>query len=324
MAGGGASPLNSGLAVGGTGRGHWSRLPGPTTMPTDTRTRALPLEHPLDLRLTLGPLRVGRGDPTMLLRYDECVRASRTPHGPATVHLRVDRNRLEAEAWGPGADWALDQLPLLVGEQDDVSTFAPAHALVADLHRRTPGLRLGATHRVLESLIVAVCGQQVSRYEAKRAHHQLLHAYGEAAPGPFDLGLVVPPLPATLASVSHHDLHPIGLERAKADVLRRAAARAATIEALVDVPTDEAERRLRSLAGVGVWTAAVVRQLALGDPDAVPVGDPGLKHAIAFAFLGERRGTDAQMLELLEPFRGHRARVLRLVKAAGLRPPGPA
>ncbi len=292
-------------------------------MITAPHTRRLTLTRPLDLRLTLGPVRYGRGDPSCLLRYDECFRATRAPTGTATVHLVVRDGELAAEAWGDGAEWVLDQLPMLVGEHDDLSTFSPTDALVADLHQRTPGLRIGASHRVFEALLPAVCGQKVSGFEGKRAHRQVLQAFGEPAPGPSQLDLVVPPDPRVLASVGYQDLHPLGLERARADVIRRAAARAASVESVVDVPAEEAERRLRSLAGVGVWTAALVRQIALGDPDAVPVGDPALKHVVSWAFLGERRGSDAQMLELLEPFRGHRGRVLRLLKAAGLGPPPP-
>jgi 3-methyladenine DNA glycosylase/8-oxoguanine DNA glycosylase len=59
---------------------------------------------------------------------------------------------------------------------------------------------------------------------------------------------------------------------------------------------------------------------ALGDPDAVPVGDLHLPHLVAWALAGEHAATDARMLELLEPFRGHRARVVRLLEESGIRP----
>jgi 3-methyladenine DNA glycosylase/8-oxoguanine DNA glycosylase len=214
----------------------------------------------------------------------------------------------------------MENVPLLVGEGDaDGHVFD--HSLVADLQRRMPGLRIGATHRVLEALLPAVCGQKVSGYEAKRAFRQIVDALSEPAPGPSELGLVLPPDPKRLASTSHQEFHLLGLERARADVVRRASARAATVESLVSAPADEAEQRLRSLAGVSVWTAAIVRTAAFGDPDAVPVGDHSLKHLVAWVFTGERRGTDAQMVELLEPFRGQRGRVLRLLKASGLGPP---
>lgn len=288
-----------------------------TTSPT---IRRLPLDRPLDLRLTLGPTRMGRGDPSTHLRTDIAARASHTPIGPATLHLQVRDTELVGRAWGPGADWALEQMPALVGTDDD-PLIETDNALVRDLVQRTPGLRLGRTDRVLEALVPAVCAQQVSGFEAKRAHRQLAQTFGSPAPGPPELDLVLPPDPRTLASTTHQDLHLLGLERARADVIRRAAARAATVESLIELDHGEAEMRLRALAGVSVWTAAMVRQVAMGDPDAVPVGDPALPHIVAWAFLGERRGNDATMLDLLEPFRGQRARVLRLLKAARLGPP---
>ena len=287
---------------------------------TDTSSRTLRLNRPLDLRLTLAPTRTGRGDPCTRLRSDQAVRATRTPEGSATLHLRVAGDRLEAQAWGRGRRWALDHVPLLVGQNDDDSPIA-GNPLVADLQRRMPGLRIGATHRVLEALVPAVCGQKVSGYEAKRAYRQIVESFGEPSPGPADLGLLLPPDPKRLASTSHQDLHLLGLERARADVLRRAAARAATIEELVCSDPEQAEQGMRALAGVSVWTGAVVRAAAFGDPDAVPVGDHALKHLVAWVFTGERRGTDAQMIDLLEPFRGQRGRVVRLLKASGLGPP---
>ena len=68
-------------------------------------------------------------------------------------------------------------------------------------------------------------------------------------------------------------------------------------------------------------TAQLRLGFALGDPDAVPVGDLHLPHLVAWALAGEHAGSDARMLELLEPFRGHRFRLIRLLYAAGLTPP---
>ena len=83
----------------------------------------------------------------------------------------------------------------------------------------------------------------------------------------------------------------------------------------------EATRRLRVLPGIGAWTAAEVSLVALGDADAVSVGDYHLPHHVAWALAGEPRADDARMLELLEPYRGHRGRVIRLVVAGHPGPP---
>ncbi|WP_259403299.1 DNA-3-methyladenine glycosylase family protein [Microbispora sp. H10949] len=82
----------------------------------------------------------------------------------------------------------------------------------------------------------------------------------------------------------------------------------------------EADRLLRALPGVGVWTSAEVRQRAHGDPDAPSVGDFHLPGIVGYAFTG-RKTDDDGMLELLEPFRGHRHRVIKLIELSGIRPP---
>ncbi|HXF57914.1 MAG TPA: DNA-3-methyladenine glycosylase 2 family protein, partial [Actinomycetota bacterium] len=102
---------------------------------------------------------------------------------------------------------------------------------------------------------------------------------------------------------------------------REAARHARRLEDLVGRSREEAYRRLLALPGVGPWTAAEVALVALGDADAVSLGDYHLPHAVAWALAGEPRGTDQRMLELLEPYTGHRGRVLRLIAAAGIRPP---
>jgi 3-methyladenine DNA glycosylase/8-oxoguanine DNA glycosylase len=82
-----------------------------------------------------------------------------------------------------------------------------------------------------------------------------------------------------------------------------------------------AYRRLAAFPGVGEWTSAKVALVALGDSDAVPVGDYNLPHAVGYALEGTPRSTDERMLELLEPYRGHRARVIRLIGIAGITAP---
>ena len=69
--------------------------------------------------------------------------------------------------------------------------------------------------------------------------------------------------------------------------------------------------------GIGPWTAAETARLALGDPDAVSVGDFHLPNLVCWMLSGEPRGTDERMLELLEPYRGNRGRVQRLLEAGG-------
>lgn len=282
-------------------------------------TRSIALDGPLDLRQTLGPHLRGSGDPTMRIGPGRVVRATRTPDGPATVELVIHGDRLAAEAWGPGAARALDGLPALAGLDDDRTTFAPREPLVRELARRLPGLRIGRSGAVLEALVPAILEQKVTGTEAWRGYRGLIRRWGEPAPGPHGLRLLPPP--EVLARAPYHEFHPLGVERRRAELVRTVAARAVRFEEIVDLPLAEAWRRLRSVPGIGPWTAAEVALRALGDPDAVSVGDAHLPHLVGWALAGEPRGSDARMLELLEPFRGHRGRVVRLLEASGIRPP---
>jgi endonuclease III len=281
--------------------------------------RTIPLDRPLDIRLTLAPHLRGAADPAMRLGRDRAIRAMRTPDGPATIELSLRGTTLHVEAWGPGAWRALDGAPALAGAEDGRDGFAPADRLLADLDRRMPGLRIGRTGAVLEALIPAILEQKVTGTEARRAYRGIIARWGEAAPGPFGLRLL--PAPDVLARLPYEAFHPIGLERRRADLVRTVAARAARFEEIVELPLRDAYRRLTALPGLGPWTAAEVALRALGDPDAVSVGDFHLPSLVAFALAGERRATDARMLELLAPYRGQRGRVIRLLEASGIRPP---
>jgi 3-methyladenine DNA glycosylase/8-oxoguanine DNA glycosylase len=283
--------------------------------------RTYPMIGPLDLRKTLAPLGRGPGDQTIRFAAGRASRASRTPEGPATVSLVLSGDELRAEAWGPGAEWALDAVPALVGLRDEQAALDHAHPTIAHLARRFPGVRIPRTGVVLESLVPAILEQKVIGEEARRALFELVRRHGEIAPGPRELGLRLPPAPPVLASLPYYAYHPLGVERRRAELIQRVAARASWFEAIVQMPFADAYRRLTAVPGIGPWTAAEVGVRALGDVDAVSVGDFHLPNLVAFALAGEPRGTDARMLELLEPYRGQRARVIRLLELSGIRTP---
>ena len=284
-------------------------------------TRTYRVVGPLDLRQTLAPLSRGPGDPTIRLAPGTVWRVSRTPDGPATTALVHDGGELNAEAWGPGAERALADVPALLALDRAPGPIRAAHPLVALLARRTPGVRIPRSGVVLESLIPAILEQKVTGQEARRAWIGLIRAHGEPAPGPSEMRLRLGPTPTTLAALPYYAFHPFGVERRRADLIRRVAARAAWFEAIVDLPLAEGYTRLMAVSGIGPWTAAEVGVRALGDDDAVSVGDFHLPNLVAFALAGEPRGTDERMLELLEPYRGHRARVVRLLELSGIRAP---
>ena len=283
--------------------------------------RTYRVADPLDLRRTLAPLSRGPGDATIRLAAGRVWRATRTPDGPATIALVHDADALRAEAWGPGAERALADVPTLLGLDRDHGPIPPGHPLVTELARRAPGVRIPRSGAVLEALLPAIVEQKVTGQDARRAWTGLIRAHGEPAPGPPEWRLRLGPAPATLAALPYYAYHPFGIEQRRAELIRRIAARADWFEAIVDLPLPEAYARLTAVPGIGPWTAAEVGVRALGDDDAVSVGDFHLPNLVAFALAGEARGSDARMLELLEPYRGQRARVVRLLELSGVRAP---
>jgi 3-methyladenine DNA glycosylase/8-oxoguanine DNA glycosylase len=191
--------------------------------------------------------------------------------------------------------------------------------LLRDLRHRLPGLRIGRTRAVLDALVPAILEQKVTGAEAHASLRRLVAGHGENAPGGFGLRLL--PEAVTLSGLPPYAYHPLGIEERRAMTLRRVGSRAAWLERATELPAADAQARLRSISGVGSWTAAEVALRALGDPDAVSVGDFHLPHLVAWALAREPRATDQRMLELLEPFRGQRGRVIRWLEASGLTPP---
>ena len=273
--------------------------------------------RPLDLALTLAPI----GDrPSLRISSGEAWRATLTPDGAATVHLLQSGNGVvDVEAWGPGASWAADHAGALCGQEDDDAGFVPRHPFLSQVHKRNPGLRLPKTSAVFEALVPAVLGQKVTGIESRRSYERLVDALGEKAPGP--VRLTVPPAARVLARTPYWSFHRFGIERRRAEVIIGAARSASRLEETVSMDMAAAYQRLQAFPGIGPWTAALVASAALGDPDAVPVGDYNLPHSVGYALEGTPRSSDERMLELLEPYRGHRGRVIRLIAIAGIGAP---
>ncbi len=289
-----------------------------------------PLESALHLRGALTWMRAalyqrrGRGDPTMTVANGVLWRAARTPAGVATVALReVSRGTIRIAAWGPGREWAVDQVPALVGARDDPAGFDPAgHPLLVDTHRRNPGLRLGRTDLTFDALVQSIMEQKVTAIQAFDAWRRVVTWHGERAPGPTPRPLFAPPTAEGWRRVPSWVWHRAGLEPPQARTIVDAARRADSIvRALAAVGSGpDRDRVLMSLRGVGVWTAAETRIRAFGDPDAVSVGDFHLAHEVGYALTG-RRVDDDGMIELLSPWAGHRQRVIALIAASGVREP---
>jgi 3-methyladenine DNA glycosylase/8-oxoguanine DNA glycosylase len=276
---------------------------------------------PVDVRRTLSCLRRGAGDPTFRTDDRGLWRTTRMPSGPATL-LLVQRglHEVACAAWGEGAEEAVAGVPDLLGGRDDPTGFEPGHPLLAEAHARHPGIRVPRTGRVLEALLPAVLEQKVTGKEAFAAFRTLVLRFGSPAPGPAPAGMAVPPDAATWRRVPSWEWHRAGVDPKRMRTALACAQVAGRLEECVGMAPQDAERRLRAVPGVGLWTYAEVAQKALGDADAVSVGDYHLAAHLGWALLGRPLDDDG-MLALLEPWRPHRHRVVLLVLASGARKP---
>jgi 3-methyladenine DNA glycosylase/8-oxoguanine DNA glycosylase len=285
----------------------------------DCQARRWTPGRPLDVFAVIGGLHRNRGDPTFGRDPDGTIwRGIRTPEGASTLCLSlVAGSGIEATAWGPGARWVLASVPAMLGDLDDDTGFVAHHRQVAQAARRFSGWRVPRTGLVLEALIPSIIQQKVTGQEAVGSYRRLVHRYGERAPGEGgSRGLWVAPSAGAWARIPSWEWLRAGVDGGRSATAVRAARAAGRLEQCVGLTADQADRRLRAIPGIGVWTAAEVRHTALGDPDAVSFGDYHLAKNIGWALTGSEVD-DQALAELLEPYAGHRYRVQRLLTLAG-------
>ncbi|OXR46383.1 putative bifunctional transcriptional activator/DNA repair enzyme AlkA [Nocardia cerradoensis] len=294
-----ASPANHG----GTERGH---------------SRTLTTSRPIALAATLAPLRRGQGDPCHRVTPDGAHwRASRMPSGPVTYRLvQAGTDVVAARAWGPGAAEFLDQLPRMLCVDEELDDFAPEHPRIVEAHRRHPGLHMLRTGLVFEALVPAVLEQRVHTITARGSYRKLVWQYGEPAPGPTPAPMRVPPSAQTWRYIPSWVYHRANVDPQRSRTIVTAARMAEKLEAAATMAPEQAAERLRAVPGIGVWTAAEIAQRALGDADALSVGDFHLAAIVGWSLLG-RPLDDEGMVEYLEPLRPHRYRAIRLLEISG-------
>lgn len=267
---------------------------------------------------TLSPLRRGPGDPCYQIDGGAIWKTALMASGPVTARIaKSGVDTVDCEAWGSGATELVEALPDWLGMHDDQSGFAPSEPTIAAAHRRAPHLRLGRTTRVLEALIPAVLEQRVAGKDAFRAWRLLVTKYGAPAPGPAPARMRVPPSAEVWRKVPSWEFHLANVDPGRARTVVGCAQRAESLERLTSRSPEAARAALRSLPGVGEWTAAETAQRAWGDADALSVGDYHLSNVVGCTLLGHRID-DAEMLDLLEPLRPHRHRAVRLLEVSGM------
>lgn len=262
---------------------------------------------PWNLRTILGTLSRGGGDPCYR-RDGSGVWLTGLAPEPFTARLEPG---VHGTFWGPGAPWAAEHLPQWLGADDDPTGFLPQHPIVESQWRQH-----GASWRVPKTLltwqiaVAAVLEQRVTGVEARGAWRGLVRDHGTPAPGPRD-DLRIPPTAQALLNVPSWDWRRYQVDRQRVATLRELARSAHALDRC----------DLTAIPGIGVWTAAEITSRAHGDADAVSFGDYHLARNVTWALIGRDDGTDADMAGLLEPYAGHRFRVIRMIELAGAGPP---
>ncbi|MFK7919505.1 MAG: DNA-3-methyladenine glycosylase [Ilumatobacter sp.] len=281
----------------------------------------------IDVGATLSGFRQGRNDPTTWLdrtgrgprSSGRFVRGTWTPDGPGTLLLRwAPDTALQADTWGPGAAWLHDRIPAITGQLDPgfAELEHDRHPVVAATAAANRFTRIAASGTLYHELLPNILQQRITAIEAKHQWTLLCRELSEPAPGPFT-GLLLPPAPNVLRRQPSWWFHPLGIERKRAQPMIEVARHASKFWDWAALAPAEAARLLQLIPGIGVWTTGCVTGPALGDPDAVPVGDYHVKNIIGWNLANEARATDERMLALLAPYAGQRGRVVRAITAHG-------
>jgi AraC family transcriptional regulator of adaptative response / DNA-3-methyladenine glycosylase II len=169
---------------------------------------------------------------------------------------------------------------------------------------RRPGLRVPGAWDPFEVAVRAVIGQQISVAAAVTVAGRLVDAFGrvwpELAGGPWR-GF---PTPEVLASA---ELEEVPGLRLRAPVVRALAAAVCSGALRLDgsLPADEVASALCAIRGIGPWTASIVALRALGDPDALPAADLGLRRALGRRGLLASAREVERRAERWRPWRGY-------------------
>ncbi len=269
---------------------------------------------PFDIELSFGAQRFGAYDPTA--RRDNGVfrKAFDTADGPCIMQVKTEGEDVVLEAQGARAEEAVADLASGIAQDHGHDTFAPESPRIARLHKELRGLRLVRVPWRFDLVGAAVLQQRVTTREAMQQWQRIARRYGPAIPGS---ELRAFPSAERVAQMASWQLQELGLDPKRARtmvLLAREIVRRNTL-ALTDLA--RVRKLLGIVRGVGPWTTDMIMGFAFGDPDALPLGDLHLPHLVAHALANEERGTDERMVQLLEPYRGHRFRVIRLLWIGG-------
>jgi AraC family transcriptional regulator, regulatory protein of adaptative response / DNA-3-methyladenine glycosylase II len=209
----------------------------------------------------------------------------------------------------------------LAADPDTIGAHLALDPMLAPLVAARPGLRVPGAWDGFELAVRAIFGQQITVPAATRLLGRLVAAHGAPLPATTrdSEGLKhLFPSPARVAKV---DVAALGMPNARAIAVKSLAQAMAADPAIFSrgASLEEAIAKLRSLPGIGEWTAQYIAMRELREPDAFPAADIGLLRAMASA--DGSRPSPAELLSRAEQWRPWRAYAALYLWAAGMAPP---
>ncbi|MFC5863120.1 DNA-3-methyladenine glycosylase family protein [Acidicapsa dinghuensis] len=273
---------------------------------------------PVHFPRTFNLQRLGPYDPTTELHSD-CFRKAFFYRGtPAAIEIirstKDEKRALVIRTHGDNADELLAETAADLQQEDGYAQFSTSDAGMQRLHRLLPGLRVVRVPWLYDMTCSAILQQRVRTVDAMREWRKIAYRYGTPAP----LGLHAFPSAEVLAAVPQFALESIGIDAKRAKTLLRFAREMRFVSLKPGMDFEQLRQTLLRVAGIGPWTTETVLGYGAGDTDAAIPGDLHLPRIVCYALAGEEDGTDERMMELLEPFRGHRFRIIRLITSAGI------
>jgi 3-methyladenine DNA glycosylase/8-oxoguanine DNA glycosylase len=236
---------------------------------------------------------------------------------PAAIEVVRDGAQLELRAYGTDAEELLDETAAGLRQDDGYCNFKTEDTGVLRLHRMLPGLRVIRVPWLYDMTCSAILQQRIRTVDAMRDWRRITRRFGMSAP----LGLWAFPPAEALAAVPQFELERMGIDAKRAKTLLRFAKELRFVSLRSTMDFAQLRQTLLRVCGIGPWTTETVMGYGAGDTDAAIPGDLHLPRVVCYALAGEMTGTDERMMELLEPFRGHRFRIIRLLSAAGVDTP---
>jgi 3-methyladenine DNA glycosylase/8-oxoguanine DNA glycosylase len=228
---------------------------------------------------------------------------------PAAVEFVRAGEFLDVQAYGNFAALLLEETLRGLNQDDLYFSFATKDTGVLRLHRSLPGLRLLRVPWLYDMTCSAILQQRIRTVDAMRDWRRIVQRWG----GQGFFGLRAFPAAETLAKVAQFELEALGIDAQRSRTLLRFARELHFAPLKPGMSFAELRRRLFRVSGIGPWTTESVLGYGAGDADAAIPGDLHLPHLVSYALAGEPEGSDERMMELLEPFRGHRFRIIRLL-----------